>query len=314
VRKDPAKVVALVFPGVVAFDLATPAQVFGHTAERHRYAFAVATPEPGEVPTSTGFSIVAAHGLDALAGAHTVIVPGHAGLEREWPPAALDALRRFDGRIVSICTGAFVLAAAGLLDGLRATTHWNDAPLLAARYPRVAVDPKVLYVDEGRILTSAGVAAGIDLCLHLVRTDHGAHVANAVARRIVVAPHRSGGQAQFVDRPLPEAPGIAATLEWALRHLHEPLTVAGLARHALMSERSFARRFRSETGTTPLRWLIEQRVAHARRLLEQTELPVETIATECGFGTAVSLRDHFGRAVNTTPSAYRRAFRGSVRA
>ena len=313
-RKDPAKIVALVFPGLVAFDLATPAQVFGHRTERRRYAFAVATPRPGEVGTSTGFSILAAHGLEAIDGADTVIVPGHTGLGREWPPEALDALRRFEGRVVSICTGAFVLAAAGLLDGRRATTHWYDAPRLAAMYPAVDVDPDVLYVDEGRILTSAGVAAGIDLCLHLVRRDHGAHVANAVARRIVVAPHRSGGQAQFVERPVPEAAGegLEATRAWTLGRLHEPLSVGAMARHALMSERSFARRFRAETGTTPLRWLIEQRVAHARRLLERTELPVEAVAADCGFGSAVSLREHFGRVVSTTPTAYRRAFRGRV--
>jgi AraC family transcriptional activator FtrA len=314
VRKDPAKIVALVFPGVVAFDLATPAQVFGHRTERHRYDFRVATPQPGEVPTSTGFSIVAAHGLEALGDAQTVIVPGHWDADREWPPEALDALRAFDGRVVSICTGAFVLAAAGLLDGRRATTHWYDAPRLAELHPEIDVDPKVLYVDEGRILTSAGVAAGIDLCLHLVRLDHGAHVANAVARRIVVAPHRSGGQAQFVDGPSPreERSAVAPTLDWALERLGEPLTVAAMARHALMSERSFARRFVAETGTTPLRWLIDQRVAHARRLLERTDDPIEEVAARCGFGTAVSLREHFGRALNTTPTAYRRAFRGRV--
>ena len=307
------RVVALVFDGVVAFDLATPAQVFGHRAERRRYSFAVATPSPGVVAGSTGFGIVASHGLDAIAGADTVVVPGHVDLERSWPEEALDALRSFDGRIASVCTGAFVLAAAGLLDGRRATTHWHDAPRLAALHPAVDVDPGVLYVDEGRILTSAGVAAGIDLCLHLVRRDHGEHVANAVARRIVVAPHRSGGQAQFVERPLPAAPeaGLEGTREWAAARLREPLTVAALARHALMSERSFARRFRAETGTTPLRWLIDQRVAHARRLLERTDLSVEAVAAESGFGTAAGLREHFGRAVQTTPTAYRRAFRGS---
>ena len=311
-QRNPAKVVALVFPGVVAFDLATPAQVFGHWTERRRYEFRVATPVPGEVPTSTGFSVVAEHGLDALAGAHTVIVPGYVPSEREWPREALDALRAFHGRIASICTGAFALAAAGLLDGRRATTHWHDAPRLAALHPDVEVDPGVLYVDDGRILTSAGVAAGIDLCLHLVRSDHGEEVANAVARRLVVAPHRSGGQAQFVDGPpLRDDPStIAATLDWAIERLDQPLTVAAMARHALMSERSFARRFRAETGTTPLRWLIERRVAHARRLLERTELPIEAVAAESGFGTAVSLREHFGRAVRTTPTAYRRAFRG----
>ncbi|HEX8120274.1 MAG TPA: helix-turn-helix domain-containing protein [Solirubrobacteraceae bacterium] len=306
------RVVALVFPGVVAFDLATPAQVFGHRVERRRYSFRVATPSPGEIPTSTGFSIVASHGLEALEEADTVVVPGHHDVARAWPQDALDALRAFDGRIVSICTGAFVLAAAGLLDGRRATTHWNDAALLAELYPAVRVDPDVLYVEDGRILTSAGVAAGIDLCLHLVHHDHGAAVANAVARRIVVAPHRSGGQAQFVDRPLPPTAddGLERTRAWALERLGEPLSVAAMARHALMSERSFARRFRAETGTTPLRWLIEQRVAHARRLLERTDLPVEAVAAESGFGTAVGLREHFGRAVQTTPTAYRAAFRG----
>ncbi|HEX2084423.1 MAG TPA: helix-turn-helix domain-containing protein [Solirubrobacteraceae bacterium] len=314
-RKDPAKVVALVFPGVVAFDLATPAQVFGHRAERRRYAFAVATPRPGEVPTSTGFSVLVAAGLDELDGADTVVVPGHVDLEREWDAGALAALRAAHARgarIASVCTGAFVLAAAGLLDGRRATTHWHDAPRLAAWHPAVDVDPDVLYVDEGDVLTSAGVAAGIDLCLHLVRLDHGEDVANAVARRIVVARHRSGGQAQFVERPLPasEAAGLEATRAWALERLREPLTVAAMARHALMSERSFARRFRAETGTTPLRWLIDRRVAPARRLLERTDLPVEAVAAESGFGTAASLRDHFGRAVRTPPTAYRRAFRG----
>ena len=308
----PHRVVALVFPGVVAFDLATPAQVFGHRVERRRYAFSVASPTPGPLPTATGFDVVAARGLEALEDADTVIVPGHADVAREWPEEALAALRAFEGRVVSICTGAFVLAAAGLLDGLRATTHWYDAPRLAAMYPAVDVDPDVLYVDEGRILTSAGVAAGIDLCLYLTRLDHGAEVANAVARRIVVAPHRSGGQAQFVDRPLPSAAaeGLEATRAWALERLAAPLTVADLARHAVMSERSFLRRFRAETGTTPMRWLIEQRVAHARRLLEATDLPVEGVAAESGFGTAAGLREHFGRAVQTTPTAYRRAFRG----
>jgi AraC family transcriptional activator FtrA len=311
------RVVALVFPGVVAFDLATPAQVFGHPAERRRYSFAVCTPGPGAVPTHTGFAVVVERGLDALERADTVVVPGHDDVERAWPEEALAALRAAHARgarVASVCTGAFVLAAAGLLDGRRATTHWHDAPALAALHPQVDVDPDVLYVDEGDVLTSAGVAAGIDLCLHLVRADHGAERANRVARRIVVAPHRSGGQAQFVDRPLPAPPrsaprGIAATLDWALERLHEPLTVADLARHALMSERSFARRFRAETGTTPLRWLIDQRIAHARRLLERTDLPVEAVAAESGFGTATGLREHFGRAVHTTPTAYRRAFR-----
>ncbi len=317
-RKNPAmvhRVAVIALDGVVAFDLATPAQVFGHEAERRRYALTVCGAAPGPVATSTGFSLLVEHGLAEVARAATVIVPGHAPPDRAWPPAVLDALRGAwarGARVVSICTGAFALAAAGLLDGRRATTHWYDAPRLAELHPAVDVDPGVLYVDEGQVLTSAGVAAGIDLCLHLVRRDHGAEVANAVARRIVVAPHRSGGQAQFVDRPLPATAdtGLEATRAWALERLAEPLTVAQLARHALISERTFARRFRAETGTSPVRWLIDQRVAHARRLLEATDLGVDEVAAQSGFGTAAGLREHFGRALRTTPTAYRRAFRG----
>ena len=307
----PHRVAILALDGVVAFDLAVPAQVFGHRRESS-YDVVVFGLAPGPVPTSTGFSLVAEAGLEALAAADTVVVPGITPTDRSFDSALLDALRSFGGRVVSICTGAFVLAAAGLLDGLRATTHWRDAPDLAARFPRVEVDPDVLYVDTGRVLTSAGVAAGIDLCLHIVRLDHGAAVANAVARRMVVPPHRAGGQAQFVDRPLPDTPSssLEATRAWALARLDRPLTVAELARHAFVSERSFLRRFRAETGTTPLRWLHAQRVAEARRLLEQTDLPVEEVASRCGFGSAVSLRDHFARATKTTPTAYRRAFRG----
>ena len=237
-----------------------------------------------------------------------------------WPPpaAALEALRAAHARgarVASICTGAFVLAHAGLLDGRRATTHWAHAERLAERYPAVTVDPGVLYLDEGDVLTSAGVAAGIDLCLHLVRRDHGAEVANAVARRIVVAPHRDGGQAQFVEAPVPvaEEHGLEPTRAWATERLREPLTVAAMARHAACSERTFARRFRAETGTTPLQWLLGQRVLHARRLLEATDLPVEHVADAAGFGTAASLRAHFRRATATTPLAYRRTFRGSPR-
>jgi transcriptional regulator GlxA family with amidase domain len=213
-------------------------------------------------------------------------------------------------RLVSICTGAFALAAAGLLDGLRATTHWGWAALLAKRYPAIDVQPDVLYVDEGQVLTSAGVAAGIDLCLHVVRLDYGARAANAIARRIVVAPQRAGGQAQFVAQPVPSDPGgsLERTRLWALEHLHEPLTVSQLARHAGYSDRSFARRFRAETGTTPLQWLIAQRTLRARALLEAGELPVEMIARHCGFGTAATLREHFRRAIDTTPTAYRAAW------
>jgi transcriptional regulator GlxA family with amidase domain len=306
------RVAALVTGEVVAFDLSIPAQVFGR--ERRLYEFAVCAPQPGPIPTETGFSILVEHGLEALERADTVVVPGIG--DRGWPvdPAALQAVRAAaerGARVASICTGAFVLAAAGLLDGRRATTHWAYAERLARAFPEVEVDPRVLYVDAGDVLTSAGVAAGIDLCLHMVRCDHGAEAANAVARRIVVAAHREGGQAQFVERPLAEAPsgGLAATRAWMLERLSEPLTVADMARHAGYSARSFARHFQAETGTSPLRWLIGQRVEHARRLLESTDLPVEHVAERAGFGTATALRQHFARAISTSPAAYRRTFR-----
>jgi AraC family transcriptional activator FtrA len=306
------RIAVLALESVVAFDMATPAQVF-----RGPYAVDLCGLAPGPVPTSTTFAVVADHGLEALARADTVIVPGYDTIDRPPPAAALDALRAAHARgarTVSICTGAFALAHAGLLDGRRATTHWRFAPYLAERFPAVDVDPNVLYVDDGDVLTSAGVAAGIDLCLHIVRCDHGAEVAARVARRIVVAPHRDGGQAQFVERPLPAvaADGLAATRAWALERLDRPLDVAALARHAAVSERTFARRFRAETRTTPLQWLLAQRVREAERLLEQTDLPIEDVAARCGFGTAASLREHFGRLNATTPSGYRRSFRGSV--
>ena len=307
-------VTVLALPDVVAFDLSTPAQVFAN--EPGRYVFSACGARAGRVPTTTGFAIDVPSGLEALEQADTVLVPGLR--PTHWPPpaAVLDALREAHARgarIASICTGAFVLAHTGLLDGRRATTHWAHAERLAERYPAVTVDPGVLYVDEGDVLTSAGVAAGIDLCLHLVRRDHGAEVANAVARRIVVAPHRDGGQAQFVETPLPPAGerGLEATRAWAVQRLREPLTVAAMARHAACSERTFARRFRAETGTTPLQWLLLQRVLHARRLLEATDMAVEDVAGHAGFGTAASLRSHFRRATATTPVAYRRSFRGS---
>src|SRR5215213_9291372 len=309
----PHRVVALIVNEVVAFDLAIPDQVFGR--EPARYSWAVCAPEPGRVATENGFDVVVPHGLEALAHADTVIVPGLG--DRAWPlpAAAVDALRaaaKVGARVASICTGAFLLAAAGLLDGRRATTHWAYADVLARDHPRVTVDADVLYVDEGDVLTSAGVAAGVDLCLHIVRRDFGAEAANAVARRMVVAAHRDGGQAQYVERPLPPggAGGLAATRAWMEERLDEPLTVETMARQAGYSTRSFARRFRAETGTTPLQWLIGRRVAEAQRLLEGTDLPVDTVAARAGFGTAAALRQHFARAVATSPTAYRRTFRG----
>ena len=305
------RIVALALPDVVAFDLSVPAQIFGHRDERDRYEFTVCSLRPGPVPTTTGFTIAATAGLKALTSADTVIVPGFFPLD-DPPEPALTALRRASGRIVSVCTGAFALAAAGRLDGRTATTHWRDAAELAERFPKIDVRPDVLYVDEGTVLTSAGVAASIDLCLHLFRTDHGADQAARVARRMVVAPHRSGGQAQFVDRPIPEGNGLADTCAWVVGRLAEPTTVDDMARHAGYAPRTFARHFRAETGMTPLRWLTAQRLLEARRLLEATGLGIDEIAHRCGLGTAANLRLHLARESATTPSAYRTAFRGST--
>jgi transcriptional regulator GlxA family with amidase domain len=310
------RVVALVVGEVVAFDLSIPAQVFGREPEM--YDWAVCAAAPGPVPAETGFDVLVPHGLDALADADTVVVPGIG--DRAWPLpgeplAALRAAAERGARVASICTGAFMLAAAGLLDGRRATTHWRYASRLAREFPAVTVDPGVLYVDDGDVLTSAGVAAGVDLCLHMVRADFGAEAANAIARRMVVAPHRDGGQAQFVERPLPAAgAGLAGTRAWMQERLAQPISVEQMARHAGYSPRSFARRFRAETGTTPLQWLIGLRVAEAQRLLEGTDLPVEQVAARAGFGTAVALRQHFSRALSTSPTAYRRTFRPPVNA
>jgi transcriptional regulator GlxA family with amidase domain len=306
------RVVALAIPDVVAFDLSIAAQVFGARSEE-MYEFTLCAAATGPLSTTTGFSLLIERDLGALHEADTVVVPGYEDPDGALGGAVTEALlsaRERGARMVSICTGAFALAAAGLLDGLRATTHWEWAGLLARRYPAVDVQPDVLYLDEGQVLTSAGVAAGIDLCLHIVRRDYGSRAANAVARRIVVAPQRAGGQAQFLDQPVPSAPGgsLERTRLWALEHLDQPLTVSRLARHAGYSDRSFARRFRAETGTTPLQWLIAQRTLQARALLEAGELPVEAIARSCGFGSAASLREHFRRAIRTTPTAYRAAW------
>jgi transcriptional regulator GlxA family with amidase domain len=305
------RIVALALPDVVAFDLSVPAQVFGHRDERDRYDFAVCSLRPGPVPTTTGFAIEATAGIEAVTSADTVIVPGFFPLDAP-PEPVLDALRTTTARMVSVCTGAFALAAAGLLDSRAATTHWRDAGDLAARFPKIDVRPDVLYIDDGEVLTSAGVAAAIDLCLHLFRTDHGAAAAARVARRMVVAPHRSGGQAQFVDRPLPDGDGLARTCSWILDRLDQPTTVDEMARHAGYAPRTFARHFRAETGMTPLRWLTAQRLLEARRLLEATELGIDEVARRCGLGTAANLRLHLAREAAITPSAYRTAFRGST--
>jgi AraC family transcriptional regulator, transcriptional activator FtrA len=315
----PIPVAVLALSGVIPFDLVIPGQIFGDPvpilgAVRYRLLLCGAT--RGLLHTAGDLPVGVPFGLEALAEAHTIVVPGIQDVEAPLPPEALAALRAAaerGARIASICTGAFVLAAAGLLDGRRATTHWAHAARLAERYPRVEVDAKVLYVDEGQVLTSAGMAAGIDLCLHLVRRDYGAEVANAIARLMVVAPHRSGGQAQYIEQPLPDrrASGLERTLAWACENLDRPLTVAGMARHAAMSIRHFTRRFQAETGSSPLRWLLSQRVLAARRLLETTDLSVEQVAAGVGFGSAASLRVHFQREVRTSPLQYRRTFRGS---
>jgi AraC family transcriptional activator FtrA len=311
-------VALVVFDRIAPFEMAVPCEVFG--ADRSdmglpNYRFLVCAAEEGLLRTDAGFGIVAPYGLDALCEAQTVVLPAWRDVEEVPPTKLLDALREVyerGTRIVSLCTGAFILAAAGLLDGRRVTTHWMHAGRLADRFPRVEVDPNVLYIDEGQVLTSAGTAAGIDLCLHLVRLDHGAEVANAFARRMVVPPHRDGGQAQYVRMPVAESheeEPLSGTLAWAVANLGEPLTVSGMAQHARMSDRTFARRFREVTGTTPLRWVLRQRILAAQRRLESSEDPVERIAQDCGFGTGATLRLHFGREVGVSPTRYRNTFK-----
>jgi transcriptional regulator GlxA family with amidase domain len=302
-------VVALALPEVVAFDLSIAGQVFGHRDERDRYTFTVCAEHPGVIQSTTGFSLNAPDGLDALAGADTIIVPGYYPLA-DPAPAAVEALRDAAARgtrIASICIGAFALAATGLLDGRAATTHWQEADHFRARFPRVRLNPDVLYVDEGQLLTSAGLSAGIDLCLYLVSRDYGAGAAASVARRMVVAVHRPGGQAQYARRPLPEDGGLGPTLSWAVEELQRPLTVGALARHAGLPTRTFARQFREQLHLTPMRWLTGQRLQEARRLLETTDLSVDDVAELSGLGSAATLRAHLARESGTTPTAYRAA-------
>jgi transcriptional regulator GlxA family with amidase domain len=314
----PHRVVTLVGPDVSMFELSVACEVFGLDRSylvdpwyEHRVAAAV----PGDHVSPEGVRIETPYGLAEVAGADTVVIP--ARLFAGDPPAeVVEALRGAHARgarMLSMCTGAFVLAAAGLLDGRPATTHWMWADELAERYPALRIDPKVLYVDGGDgVFTSAGTAAGIDLMLHIVRLDHGAEVANAVARRMVVPPHRDGRQAQFVDLPVPEAGDdepLAGVLGWMLEHVAEDLSVEQVARRARTSPRTFARRFRAVTGTTPHQWLLRQRVLLAQQLLETTDEPVEWVAQRAGFGSAAALRQQFSRAVSASPAAYRRTFR-----
>ncbi|SFA92218.1 Transcriptional regulator GlxA family, contains an amidase domain and an AraC-type DNA-binding HTH domain [Amycolatopsis marina] len=276
---------------------------------------------PGEVRTDADITINVAHGPEILAEAHTVVVPAS---DEDYEPtldgtlsaplAAAFALVRPGTRIASICTGSFVLAAAGLLDGRTATTHWRSADQFRQLHPSVRLDPDVLYTDDGEVLTAAGVASGIDLCLHMIRRDHGSAVANEVARGTVVPPHREGGQAQFIRRPVPECghSSTATARQWALENLERPLTLRELAAKESMSVRTFTRRFRTETGISPLQWLTQQRVERARQLLEETDLSVDRIAADAGFGTAASLRQHLQSTLGVSPTAYRETFRGPV--
>jgi AraC family transcriptional activator FtrA len=313
-------VAVLAFDGMAPFELGVVVEVFGlprpELGDLPWYELLVCAEHPGrDLPVVGGFSVKADHGLDALATADTVIVPGVADTRGEVPSAVVAALRAAHARgarLVSICSGAFALAATGLLDGRRATTHWRHAALLNELYPEVRVDPDVLYVDDGNLLTSAGSAAGIDLCLYLVRRDHGATVANTVARRFVVPTHREGGQAQYIEAAVApvavEDDGVARSMAWALDRLATPLTVPALARAARMSERSYLRHFTRRTGTSPMRWVIAQRVAASLPLLEAGDGTVEEVAAAVGFDSPATYRHHFGRAMRTTPTAYRRAF------
>jgi AraC family transcriptional activator FtrA len=316
----PHLVATVVVDGGNLFELSVAHEVFALDRPElgpRQYAHRLCTP-PGGARLNGGGRLEGTHGFaDGMAEAQTIVLPNDPTLGHP-EPELLDAIlaaHERGARLVSFCTGAFALAATGILDGRRATTHWMHVDAFRRRFPRVLLDPNVLFVDEGRVLTSAGTAAGIDLALHLVRQDLGAEAARTVARRMVVPPHRDGGQAQFVEpehRPLVEADGMAALLDWLASNLASEVTVADMAQRAAMSERTFARRFKEVTGTTPLRWLLHQRCEKAQHLLESSDLAVDRIAVFCGFGTATNLRDHFRRRLGTTPSAYRRAFRERV--
>jgi transcriptional regulator GlxA family with amidase domain len=308
------RVAVLVLEGAKPLDVGIPAQIFT-TRQSMPYEVRVCGAQPGPVTGGDGLSYHVADGLEAFEWAETIFIPGYRHPDQEDPPAAVvDALRAAHdrgARLAAISTGAFALAATGLLDGKRATTHWHYAKALAARHPLVQVDENVLFVDEGDVLTSAGAASGIDLCLHLVRRDHGVALSNHVARRLVAAPYRSGGQAQFVPRALPDDLGelFAATRHWAIERIDEPLTLDDLARNANVSTRTFSRRFVEDTGYTPMQWILRARVDLARELLERSDLGVEQIAARVGLGTGANLRLHFHRVLGTSPTEYRHTFR-----
>ena len=308
---------AIVVPGMSPLEISVATEIFGlePPAPAPRwYRFTICTPEPGLVPLDGGFTMHVEQSLDVARRADTVVIPGWCG--RNTPPsaevtAALQAADARGARLVSFCTGAFALAGAGVLEGRRATTHWEAGADFARRFPTIDLDPDVLYIQDGNTWTSAGSAAAIDCALAIVRHDHGAEVANNLARELVVPPHRQGGQAQFVAAPLPAEGGtdpLAASLDWAVERLDQPLTVADLAEHAHLSPRQFSRRFREAAGTTPHQWLLAQRILLARRLLETTDLPIDRVATDAGFGSPAALRMHFQRSVRTSPLTYRQVF------
>ncbi len=313
---NPRLVAALAYEGLCVFEFGIVVEVFGLRRPELGvpwYELQVCSLERGPIHAMGGIRVETGRGLRCLRQAGTIVIPGWRSVDETPPDALLRALRAAHAngaRLVSICSGVFVLAATGLLDGKRVTTHWRYAARLSAQYPRLRVEPSVLYVDEGSILTSAGSAAGLDLCLHIVRRDYGAAIANQVARRLVMPPHRDGGQAQFVQEPLPQDPpvGLAPVLAWAQSHLHRGLRVEELARRAAMSPRNFARRFGEQTGTTPHRWLMHQRLLEAQRRLERTDEPVDHIAQAVGLRTAATLRQQFSKLLGTSPTAYRRRF------
>ena len=314
-RRSNHVVAALAYEGLSTFEFGIVVELFGLPRNEFPawYEFVVCSADPGPLTAAGGVTITPTAGLTALRRANTIIVPGWRDVDERPPRELVDALiaaHRRGARLVSICSGVFVLAATGLLDGRRATMHWQDADTLRRQYPRIRVDPDVLYVDEGSVLTSAGSAAGIDLCLHIIRRDHGARVANQVARRLVMPPHREGGQAQYVPTPVgeEERPWLARLFEWAQRRLHEDLTLDRLAREANMSKRTLARRFAQTAGTSPADWLTGLRVARAKDLLETTSYAIDRIAADCGLGSAATLRHHFRKRVRMSPAAYRAHF------
>lgn len=313
------RVAALVFDGLAPFELGVVVEVFGLSRPEldveDWYELVVCAPQPGRLQAVGGIGVVAEHGLEALERADTIIVPAWPRIGEPVPTETLDALRRAHARgarLVSICSGAFVLAATGLLDGEEVATHWRYGDALRRLHPRVVVNERVLYVGNDRLWTSAGSAAGIDLCLHVVRNDHGSAIANQVARRLVVAAHRDGGQAQFIEQPVAAVGDdrLDQAMQWAMGHLGEGITVAQMAAHAFMSPRNFSRRFRTATGTSPREWLLDRRIQAALPLLEDGALPVESVGQAVGFGPP-AFRRQFRRALGISPAEYRRAFRAA---